>query len=47
MAFSVSGVGGKIVDTVIGDFKFRVRDSALENVTLFVEGFRRSPFWIR
>ena len=47
MAFSVSGVGGKIVDTVIGDFEFRVRDSALENVTLFVEGFRRSPFWIR
>ena len=47
MAFSVSGVGGKVVDTVIGDFEFRVRDSAFENVTLFVEGFRRSPFWIR
>ena len=47
MALSVSGVGGQIVDTVIGDFKFGVRDSALEDVTLFVEGFRRSPFWIR
>lgn len=47
MALSVSGVGGKAVDTIIGDFKFRVRDGALEDVTLFVEGFRRSPFWSR
>ncbi len=47
MALSVSGVGGRVLDTVIGDFKFRVRDGALEDVTLFVEGFRRSPFWTR
>ena len=47
MALSVSRVGGQVVDTIIGDFKFRVRDGALEDVTLFVEGFRRSPFWIR
>ena len=47
MALSVSRVGGGAVDTIIGDFEFRVRDGALEDVTLFVEGFRRSPFWIR
>ena len=47
MALSVSRVGGRAVDTIIGDFEFRVRDAALEDVTLFVEGFRRSPFWIR
>ena len=47
MALSVSRVGGQAIDAVIGDFEFRVRDSALEDVTLFVEGFRRSPFWIR
>ena len=47
MALSVSRVGGQGIDTIIGDFEFRVRDSALEDVTLFVEGFRRSPFWIR
>ena len=47
MALSVSRVGGRAIDTIIGDFTFRVRDSALEDVTLFVEGFRRSPFWIR
>ena len=47
MALSVSRVGGQVIDTIIGDFEFRVRDSALEDVTLFVEGFRRSPFWIR
>ena len=47
LALSVSSVGGQAVDTIIGDFAFGVRDSALEDVTLFVEGFRRSPFWIR
>ena len=47
MALSVSRVGGRAVDTIIGDFEFRVRDSALEDVTLFVEGFRSSPFWTR
>ena len=47
LALSVSGVGGQAIDTIIGDFEFRVRDAALEDVTLFVEGFRRSPFWIR
>ena len=47
LALSVSGVGGQAIDTIIGDFEFRVRDGALEDVTLFVEGFRRSPFWIR
>ena len=47
MALSVTRVGGQAIDTIIGDFEFRVRDSALEDVTLFVEGFRRSPFWIR
>ena len=45
MALSVSRVGGQAIDTIIGDFEFRVRDSALEDVTLFVEGFRPSPFW--
>ena len=47
MALSVSRVGGQAIDTIIGDFEFRVRDSALEDVTLFVEGFRSSPFWTR
>ena len=47
LALSVSGVGGQAIDTIIGDFEFRVRDAALEDVTLFVEGFRRSPFWIQ
>ncbi len=47
MALSVSRVGGQAIDTIIGDFEFRVRDGALEDVILFVEGFRRSPFWIR
>ena len=47
MALSVTRVGGQAIDTIIGDFEFRVRDSALEDVTLFVEGFRRSPYWIR
>lgn len=47
MALSVSGTAGQVVDTIIGDFKFRVRDGALEEVTLFVEGFRASPFWVR
>lgn len=47
LALSVSSVGGKVVDSIIGDFKFRVSDGALEDVTLFVEGFRRSPFWVR
>ena len=47
LALSVSGAGGRAIDTIIGDFEFRVRDGALEDVTLFVEGFRRSPFWIR
>lgn len=47
LALSVSSVGGQAIDTIIGDFEFRVRDSALEDVTLFVEGFRSSPFWIR
>ena len=47
LALSFSGAGGKIADTIIGDFKFRVRDGALEDVTLFVEGFRRSPLWVR
>ncbi len=44
MAYSVTQAGGDLIDTVIGDFRFRVRDSALEPVTLFVESFRRSPF---
>ncbi len=44
MAISVTGAAGEVVDMVFGDFRFRVRDGALENVTLFVEGFRRSPF---
>ena len=44
IALSVSSVAGEALDTLIGDFKFRVRDGALEPVTLFVEGFRRSPF---
>lgn len=47
MALSVSGVGGRVIDKVIGDFSFKVRDGALEDVTLFVEGFRESPFWSR
>ena len=47
MALSVTRVGGQAIDTIIGDFEFQVRDSALEDVTLFVEGFRNSPFWIR
>lgn len=47
LALSVSGVGGRAIDTILGDFEFRVRDGALEDVTLFVEGFRSSPFWIR
>ena len=47
LALGVSKVGGQVLDAVIGDFKFRVRDGALEDVTLFVEGFRRSPFWVR
>ena len=47
MALSVTRVGGQAIDTIIGDFEFRVRDSALEDVTLFVEGFRRSPLWVR
>ena len=47
MALSVSRVGGQAIDRVIGDFEFRVRDSALEDVMLFVEGFRSSPFWTR
>jgi len=47
MALSVTRVGGQAIDTIIGDFEFRVRDGALEDVTLFVEGFRRSPFWTR
>ena len=47
MALSVTRVGGQAIDTIIGDFEFRVRDSALDDVTLFVEGFRRSPFWTR
>lgn len=44
LALSVSGAAGEVLDTVIGDFTFRVADRALEPVTLFVEGFRRSPF---
>lgn len=47
LALSVSKVGGQAIDSIIGDFEFRVRDGALEDVTLFVEGFRSSPFWIR
>ena len=47
LALSVSGADRQAVDMVIGDFEFRVRDGALEDVTLFVEGFRRSPFWTR
>ena len=47
LALSVSKVGGQAMDSIIGDFEFRVRDGALEDVTLFVEGFRRSPFWTR
>lgn len=47
MALSVSGVGGQAIDRVLGDFRFRVRNAALEDVTLFVEGFRGSPFWSR
>ena len=47
MALSVSGVGGRTIDRILGDFEFKVRDGALEDVTLFVEGFRRSPFWSR
>ena len=46
MALSVSSVAGEVFDTVIGDFRFKVADGALEEVTLFVEGFRRSPFWV-
>lgn len=44
MAFSVTQAAGGVIDTVIGDFRFRVRDGALEPITFFVEGFRRSPF---
>ncbi len=44
LAFSVSNAAGEVLDTVIGDFEFKVREGALESVTLFVEGFRRSPF---
>lgn len=44
MALSVTEAAGGVLDTVIGDFRFRIRDSALEPITLFVEGFRRSPF---
>ena len=47
MALSVSSAAGNVVDTVIGDFKFQVREGALEDVTIFVEGFRQSPFWRR
>ncbi len=43
-ALSFTGAAGEVVDAVVGDFRFRVRDGALEDVTLFVEGFRRSPF---
>ncbi len=44
LAFSVTEAAGGVLDAVIGDFRFRIRDSALEPITLFVEGFRRSPF---
>ena len=44
MAVSVTSDPGDVIDAVIGDFKFKVRDSALEEIMLFVEGFRRSPF---
>lgn len=44
MAFGVTQAAGGVIDAVIGDFRFRIRDSALEPITLFVEGFRRSPF---
>ena len=47
LALSVSSVGGQAIDTIIGDFEFRVRDSALEPVSFFVESFRPSPLWIR
>ena len=44
MAVSITSDPGDVIDAVIGDFKFKVRDSALEAIMLFVEGFRRSPF---
>ena len=43
MAVSVTQDPGSVLDAVIGDFKFKVRDGALEEIMLFVEGFRRSP----
>ncbi len=43
-ALSFSSGAGEVIDAVIGDFKFRIPDRALKDVTLFVEGFRRSPF---
>ncbi len=43
-ALSFTDAAGDVVDAVIGDFRFRVSDRALEEITLFVEGFRRSPF---
>lgn len=45
VAFGVSqSGGGGVFDTVIGDFRFKVSEGALTEITFFVEGLRRSPF---
>lgn len=44
LALGVSQVAGAVFDTVIGDFRFKVREGALAEITFFVEGLRRSPF---
>lgn len=43
LGVSQSG-GGGVFDTVIGDFRFKVSEGALAEITFFVEGLRRSPF---
>lgn len=44
VALGVSQSGGGVFDTVIGDFRFKVSEGALTEITFFVEGLRRSPF---
>lgn len=44
LALGVSQAAGAVFDTVIGDFRFKVREGALAEISLFVEGLRRSPF---
>lgn len=44
LALGVSQPGGAVFDALIGDFRFKVREGALAEISLFVEGLRRSPF---